>query len=165
METSDKQFFLTFMGVTGAIVLIAVAVFVAAQVVGAAGHRPEKSAAQIKIAKARIEPVGLVNLKSNPAAGQSAVAPVTAAAPAAAANPGEAAYNSSGCGACHGAGVAGAPKLGDIAGWKPRISLGIETLYTSAIKGKGIMPAKGGNPALSDDDIKLAVDYMVEASQ
>lgn len=62
---------------------------------------------------------------------------------------------------CHAAGVAGAPKLTDKAAWATRIAQGKDTLYTSSLKGKGAMPAKGGNPSLSDADVKAAVDYMV----
>ncbi|MGF1546277.1 MAG: c-type cytochrome [Thiotrichales bacterium] len=68
------------------------------------------------------------------------------------------------CGFCHDAGVAGAPKTGDSAAWAARIAAGVETMHTSAIKGIGAMPAKGGNPALSDEDVKRAVDYMIEQS-
>ena len=70
-----------------------------------------------------------------------------------------------GCIACHGAGVAGAPKFGDKAAWAPRIKTGMDTLYNAALHGMGIMPAKGGNPALSDADVKAAVDYMVAAAK
>lgn len=65
------------------------------------------------------------------------------------------------CMSCHDAGVAGSPKLGDKTAWEPRIATGMDALYESTIKGKGTMPAKGGNPALSDDEVKAAVDYMV----
>ncbi|MDQ5768883.1 c-type cytochrome [Thiothrix subterranea] len=65
------------------------------------------------------------------------------------------------CMSCHDAGVAGSPKLGDKAAWEPRIATGMDALYESSLKGKGVMPAKGGNPALSDDEVKAAVDYMV----
>jgi cytochrome c5 len=69
------------------------------------------------------------------------------------------------CVACHGAGVAGAPKLGDKADWGPRIAQGNDTLYQHAINGyqgqKGVMPPKGGNTALPDSDVRAAVDYMV----
>ena len=82
--------------------------------------------------------------------------------------PGDEVFNSS-CSACHGSGVAGAPKVGDSAAWADRISEGIETLYTHAIDGfqgsSGIMPAKGGNASLSDGSIHAAVDFMVEQSQ
>jgi len=69
------------------------------------------------------------------------------------------------CVVCHGAGVAGAPKLGDKGDWGPRIAQGNDMLYDHAIKGytgkKGMMPPKGGNTALADADVKAAVDYMV----
>ncbi|MGL4410158.1 MAG: c-type cytochrome [Zoogloea sp.] len=69
------------------------------------------------------------------------------------------------CAMCHQTGVAGAPKLGDKPDWAPRIALGPDLLYKHAIEGfsgdKGAMPAKGGNPSLSDADVKAAVDYIV----
>ena len=68
------------------------------------------------------------------------------------------------CSACHAAGVAGAPKLGDKAAWAPRIAQGIDALTASAIKGKGAMPPKGGSNA-SDAEIKAVVTYMVNASK
>ena len=64
---------------------------------------------------------------------------------------------------CHGAGIAGAPKFGDKAAWAPRIKQGMDTLYKSALGGKNAMPAKGGNNALSDAEVKAGVDYMVSA--
>ena len=69
------------------------------------------------------------------------------------------------CGACHNAGAAGAPKTGDKAAWAPRIALGTNSLYASVINGKGVMPARGGNPALSDDELKAAVDYLVKQAK
>ncbi|MDO9636824.1 MAG: c-type cytochrome, partial [Thiobacillus sp.] len=69
------------------------------------------------------------------------------------------------CAFCHDKGVAGAPKTGDVASWGPRLAQGIDTLYTVSLRGKGAMPAKGGNPALSDGDVKAAVDYMVAQSR
>jgi cytochrome c5 len=64
------------------------------------------------------------------------------------------------CVACHGTGVAGAPKIGDKAAWAPRLKQGTDTLHQSALKGKGAMPPKGGNTALSDADVMAAVDYL-----
>ena len=74
------------------------------------------------------------------------------------------------CVACHGSGLPGIPQLGDGAAWASRIEQGNDMLYKNAISGftgsSGIpMPAKGGNPAISDDDVKAAVDYMVANSQ
>jgi cytochrome c5 len=65
------------------------------------------------------------------------------------------------CAACHSTGAAGAPKVGDKAAWGPRIAQGKDALYKSAINGKNAMPPKGGNPSLSDDDVKAVVDYLV----
>jgi cytochrome c5 len=65
------------------------------------------------------------------------------------------------CSACHVAGVANAPKLGDKAAWAPRLAAGVDGLTASVIKGKGAMPPKGGAATASDADIKAAVSYMV----
>ena len=73
------------------------------------------------------------------------------------------------CVACHGTGVAGAPKLGDKGLWAMRIGKGANALYRSALNGiqssTGAMPAKGGNPALSEAEVKAAVDYMMAQSK
>ena len=97
-------------------------------------------------------------------AGTTVVAAIPAAPPTAkvtAAASGESVYKAS-CSACHATGVAGAPKAGDKAAWAPRIAKGAALLHEHALKGfNNVMPAKGGNPALSDADVKSAVDYMV----
>jgi cytochrome c5 len=67
------------------------------------------------------------------------------------------------CNTCHGAGVAGAPKLGDNAAWAPRLGQGYETLLTHAIKGKGAMGPQGGGD-FSDFEIGRAVVYMANKS-
>jgi c(7)-type cytochrome triheme protein len=69
------------------------------------------------------------------------------------------------CSACHATGAAGAPKLGDAAAWESRINSGVAALHNSALKGKGAMPAKGGNASLADADVKAAVDFMVAQSR
>jgi len=115
----------------------------------------------------------------------AAAAPAPAAAPAAAAaeapkaeapapaapkaeaavNPaGEKLYKST-CFACHGTGVAGAPKFGDKAAWEPYIKTGIDAMVKVAITGKGAMPPKGGAANASEEDIRAAVEYMVNAAQ
>ena len=68
------------------------------------------------------------------------------------------------CSVCHGAGVLGSPKIGDQAAWEPRIAQGYETLVQNAIKGIRMMPAKGGNPALTDAEVADAVAYMANQS-
>jgi cytochrome c5 len=65
------------------------------------------------------------------------------------------------CTACHTAGVANAPKPGDKAAWAPRLKQGTDALVQSVLKGKGAMPPKAGNPALSDAEIRAAIEFMV----
>lgn len=122
----------------------------------------------------RLAPVAQVAIDPNapppaPAAPAPAVASVTippaaakGSAPAAAG--GKDVYDKV-CTACHSTGVAGAPKFGDKAAWAPRLKEGKAELYKDALNGKGAMPPKGGNPALSDADVKAAVDYMVSAAK
>ena len=80
---------------------------------------------------------------------------------------GKSMYNKT-CALCHAAGVAGAPMPGNKDDWGPRIAQGKDMLYQHAIEGytgqKGMMPPRGGNAALSDDEVKAAVDYMVSKS-
>ncbi len=115
-----------------------------------------------------------------PAAAKAAAAPVAAPAPVASVAPaavasatpaktdGKKAYDSA-CVACHGMGIAGAPKFGDKAAWSARIAQGANVLHDHAIKGylgkAGVMPPKGGAASMPDADVKAAVDYMVSAAK
>lgn len=65
------------------------------------------------------------------------------------------------CQACHAAGVAGAPKLGDKAAWAPRIAKGNDALLSSVKNGLNVMPPKGGCMSCSDDELRAAIEYMV----
>ena len=107
------------------------------------------------------------NCVAAPAA-TAAAAPAAPAAAAAGKPDGKKIFEGT-CSVCHGAGIAGAPKFGDKAAWAPRIAQGVNVLYTHAIGGftgkGGVMPPKGGNLALTDPDIKAAVDYMVAAAK
>jgi cytochrome c5 len=69
-----------------------------------------------------------------------------------------------GCAMCHATGLMNSPKIGDAAQWEPRIALGYETLVKHAIEGIRTMPAKGGNPALTDGEIAAAVAVMANQS-
>jgi cytochrome c5 len=122
-------------------------------------------------------PAAAATTATTATAATAATAPVVAAlipaanpagAAPAAAGGGEGVYKGA-CVACHGAGIAGAPKLGDKAAWATRIAQGKPTLYEHAIKGyqgkAGVMPAKGGNSALADADVQAAVDYMVASAK
>jgi cytochrome c5 len=96
-------------------------------------------------------------LAAPPAEAPAVVAKAETAAPR---NNGKAIYQST-CAACHATGNAGAPKVGDIAAWGPRIANGADALLGSALKGKGAMPPKGGNAKLSDSDVHAALEYML----
>lgn len=102
------------------------------------------------------------------AAAPAAAAPAAAPAPAqqaAAVNPaGEKLYKTA-CFACHATGVANAPKFGDKAAWEPYIKTGMDTMVKVAITGKGAMPPKGGAANASEEDIRAAVQYMVDAAK
>lgn len=96
----------------------------------------------------RLQPVGVVEIRdaSSPAAlrtGEQVFAAV--------------------CSACHTSGAAGAPKVGDQAAWAPRIKTGYETLLSSALKGKGAMPAQGGGD-FSDVEVARAVVHLANQS-
>ena len=101
---------------------------------------------------------------------EPAMKPATVAAtqsasqPAAGAVDGKKVYDTI-CTACHTAGVANAPKPGDKAAWAPRLKQGTDALVQSVIKGKGAMPPKAGNPALTDAEIRAAIDFMVSQAK
>jgi cytochrome c5 len=113
----------------------------------------------------RIKPVAQVEVAS--AQTQREPAKSAAAAPPPGRN-GQQIYQTT-CVACHDAGIAGAPKLGDKSQWAKHIAKGVDALYASAVNGvqgsAGAMPPKGGNPALSDAEVRAAVDYMVARSK
>lgn len=151
-----------------------------------ASHEPSagETNAEQKVA-ARLQKVGTVEIAeptasasaptaeaaapAAPAPAPPAPAPTTTAAaapaPAPAADPaaGKALYDKT-CAACHTAGVAGAPKLGDKAAWAPRIAEGMDAIMKIATNGKGAMPPRGGSSA-SDAELSAAVHYMVDASK
>lgn len=73
------------------------------------------------------------------------------------------------CASCHASGIAGAPKVGDKAAWQARSAKGTAAMITNAVKGfqgtSGFMPAKGGNSALTDEEVSSAVTYMLAQSK
>ncbi len=164
----DRTFFDTFMLVLGILFAVTLVLVGLARVISGRSfeaHKQEDPVYQRELL-ARIEPVARVAV-----AGQdnSALEPPAAEAAVAATDlSGEEVYNQA-CVACHGAGIAGAPKFGDAAAWASRIGQGVETLNQHAIAGyqgkAGFMPAKGGRTDLSDQSVINAVDYMVAAAK
>jgi cytochrome c5 len=166
--------------VIGAAALIIGILLLAQFAVGAYSSRSLKDdpAMSPEAVAKRLAPVATLNIDPNAPATTAAAAPAASATPVVAAvtiAPGAAKTSSSAtagkatfdslCNVCHGTGVAGAPKFADKAAWAPRIKNGLDALHASALKGKGAMPAKGGNPALPDADVIAAVDYMVAAAR
>lgn len=146
-KAHDQTFVRTFAMVLAALFSIfAFCIFAANLVV----PKLKTSDAERARVEARIQPTGVVitdpallkkaSVKHDPLTGEQVVATV--------------------CSGCHGTGMLGAPKIGDKAAWGPRGSL--DTLVASAIKGKNSMPARGGNPDLTDDEIKLAIQLMTK---
>jgi len=69
------------------------------------------------------------------------------------------------CMACHTTGASGAPVIGEVADWEPRIAQGLDVLYSNAINGIGMMPAKGLCMDCSDEDIESTIDYILSQSE
>jgi cytochrome c5 len=127
---------------------------------------PAAATAPAAAAPAAAAPAAAAPTAAAPAAAAPA-APAAAAAPqqAAAVNPaGEKLYKSV-CFACHATGVANAPKFGDKAAWDPYIKTGMDAMVKVAMQGKPPMPPKGGAANASEDDIRAAVQYMVDAAK
>lgn len=127
-------------------------------------HRSALLASGSNVAE-RIKPVGQVVVASAETQREPVKNAVAAPPPG---RDGQQVYEAT-CVACHGAGIAGAPKLGDKGQWAKRIAKGLDSLYASAVNGvqgsAGAMPAKGGNAALSNAEVRAAVDYIVARSK
>ena len=169
MSKQDTHFFNVFSMVIGLLVAIAIALFALARIVASQTQDKQvlADAEYVKNVEQRVAP-----FEQEAIAGQdnSALAIKPDAGNAAQAAAGEMPKTGTElfqqtCSACHGAGIAGAPKAGDKAAGGPRIDKGMATLYDHAEKGfqgsSGVMPAKGGRPDIPDDLVKKAVDYMV----
>ena len=109
-----------------------------------------------------------IQVETAPAAVETTASPAGAttadAGEAAAPQSGEQVYQQS-CQGCHATGAAGAPKLGDVATWAPRIAAGMDTLIANAVNGLNAMPPKGLCMSCSDAELQAAVEYMVSNSQ
>jgi len=110
--------------------------------------------------RSRIAPVGDVCVQGEDCGESAAPAETASSGPRSASE-----VYSSACAACHDTGAAGAPKKGDADAWSSRIDKGMDILVDHAINGFNAMPAKGGCASCSDEEIRLAVELMVEDSQ
>jgi cytochrome c5 len=167
-NSHDKHFYDSFLLVLGILIGVAVVLIVLARII--ASHTQDQTVLDdSKVREATAERIAPVAKLAISGADNSALDPPKPQAQAAAADlPGDQVFNTA-CLACHGAGIAGAPKYGDKAAWAPRIAQGMATLHKHALEGfqgkAGFMPAKGGRADYSDKSIISGVDYMVAGSK
>ena len=169
LSNQDTHFFNNFSVVIGILVTVAIMLIVLARCV-ASRTQVEHVKTEPRLMQevdARIQPFARVAVagqdnSSMKIAEQAGGAPAAAGAPASGAE-----LYAGTCSACHGLGIAGAPKFGDHAAWAARVAQGKAMLYKHALEGftgkSGVMPPKGGRTDLPDDLIKQAVDHMTAA--
>ena len=173
MSKQDTHFVNTFSMVIGLLVVIALCLIALARVVAAHLTRLPMLVEQRDFAKSvamRIEPlsqeavVGQDNtamaIKPDSPAGSGVVLPIP--------KDGTQVYEQV-CSACHGLGIAGAPKAGDVAAWGPRVAKGKTVLYDHALHGftgqTGTMPAKGNRLDIPDALVEEGVDHMISLAK
>lgn len=138
--------------VMGALLVLALVCGFAARMLGVGGDNSSDPIMRNALME-RIQPVGNVRTSADDLPQASAVMEVASGPKTA-----EELVNGA-CAACHAAGVAGAPMLGDEAAWAERRELGLEALVASVINGKGSMPARGGS-TYTDEEITRAVQSI-----
>jgi cytochrome c5 len=178
MAKPDRHFMNVFSAVIGVLIAIALVLIGISRLVdsGPKGARDTEDPLMQASAHERIRPFGEVAVAGQdnsalaieptavPVAGGAPAAATAAAAP----TDGKSVFDVA-CAACHGTGIAGAPRIGDSAAWAPRIAQGMATLEKHAIEGfqgaAGFMPAKGGRTDLSDEAVRAAVEHMTAQSR
>jgi len=169
----DSHIFNILSLVIGTLVAIAILLIVLAKFVGGETQleHVKTDSLQLAAVEDRTRPFARVAVAGQDDAAlaiveQSAVAAAATASPVP--QNGEEVFNAA-CTACHTQGIAGAPRMGDKAAWAARIAKGKDTLYKHSLEGfqgqAGVMPPKGGRVDLSDDLIRLGVDYMIDGSR
>ncbi len=162
-DAEEVQFKELFSLILAALAGLAVLFLVVALIIGRSqpdyvpsGMTPTEAVAQ------RIAPTGEVNMGGPQIAESSAAAEEASAGGGASELETAAEVYDAVCASCHANGVAGAPVSDDAAAWRERMSSrGLETLYDHAINGFNAMPPRGGNSALSDEQVQQAVDYIL----
>ncbi len=163
-ESSDTQFFNSFSVVLGILIFFAIVLFAVARMVGkdTQGENVLLEPLHVKEVRQNIAPFSHEAIAGQDDSSLSAATAPKADAAADLPATGEQAFTKV-CSACHGAGINGAPKVGDHGAWGPRIAQGKDVLYSHAIAGIRNMPARGGT-TWPDATIHSAVDYMVSLS-
>lgn len=148
-QQADSSVMTTSVTLISGLVLLAVVLFMAAALISVVGHvAPDDNSRRQAAALERIKPVARVSFEQP----KPAVAVKLSGAEV---------YNKV-CAACHAAGTLGAPKVGDKAQWETRLAQGLDTLVTHSVSGLRAMPAKGGDPSLTEANLKDAIGYMLD---
>ena len=151
-EHHDKSFVATFLLVLGFLGAFTVGILFVANAISAKDLDDPQNMTRVA---ERIQPVGQVITDEKMLL--AAAPPAAARAPMTGAE-----IVTKVCGACHGSGVLNAPKIGDKGEWNKRKAAGMAALLANSIKGKNQMPARGGDPSLSDAEVKAAVEQMLK---
>lgn len=147
-QVADKSFVTTFVALISALVLLVTVLFMVAALVGVVGSiAPDDGSRKAAAVLERIAPVMRVSTAVPKPAAEVKLT-------------GQEVYNKV-CMACHAAGVLGAPKVGAKDLWEPRVAQGLDTLVNHAVNGIRAMPAKGGDPSLTEANIKDSIIYML----
>ena len=173
LSKSDQSFLRQFSIMIGGLAVMTVLLILGALAIYR--HEPkEVDPHQTAATAARIAPAGAVYAGNTGRAAMQAAADAAAKAAASqvaygGTTDGKEIFNHL-CTSCHTSGVAGAPKVGDKSMWGPRIAQGMDTLVKHAIEGYhgpdgNYMPAKGGNPALTDEQVTNAVHWIVDQAK
>ena len=158
----DTQFVRTFGGVLGILFVFTFIIIIVANVIMAFAYDDERSPRELARVEEHVQPV--YQVVTDPDALRQVAMTDDDAGGGGEPQSGDAIYNNV-CGACHNSGVAGAPKVDNKQEWSSRLSeQGKDTLYERAINGYKGMPAKGGDPSLSDDEVKKAVDHILSTA-
>ncbi|HKV97674.1 MAG TPA: c-type cytochrome [Gammaproteobacteria bacterium] len=161
----DQHFYDSFLLVFGVLALFAICVYWIAMSVAnkSPGSYDLGGAMQEKLIDQRLAPIGDVRIAGNANTQTESPAPAPAAGAASVSESGKQIWEGT-CSACHQAGVLGAPKIGDKAEWAPHLAKGLPVLEQHALHGFLQMPAKGGNPSLTDAQVIKALEYMISQS-
>lgn len=158
-QEQDRAFVRTFIAVVALLVAVTVGLIILASNTQIAAFDEERAALDRERAEARLQPTVAIRLSSEPM-------PETAApeAPAAAEPVSAEQILAQTCATCHDTGLLDAPKTGAASDWEPRLAQGFDTLVDHAINGLGAMPPRGGNPSLTDEQVRETVVLMLEKS-
>ncbi|MDE1886534.1 MAG: cytochrome c5 family protein [Gammaproteobacteria bacterium] len=161
----DQHFYDSFLLVFGVLALFAICVYWIAMSVAnkSPGSYDLGGAMQEKLIDQRLAPIGDVQIAGSANTQAASPTPAPAVGAAVVSESGKQIWEGT-CSACHATGALGAPKIGNQADWAPHLAKGLKVLEQHALHGFLQMPAKGGNPSLTDAQVIKALEYMISQS-